>query len=340
MKAIVLNKTGGPEVLVPIEVAESKPGKGEVSIKIEYAGINYAEILSRKGLYGWAVKRPYILGMEASGVIDSLGPGVKNLESGQKVMLGTKSGAYAERIVVPEERVTPVLENYTMEENASFLVNYMTAWVSLVKMAKISSEDKVLITAAAGGVGTAAVQIASRYGCMVYGMAGSEEKINLIKSLGATDGYNYRDPDCFKRLMEDVGGVDVVLEMVGGKVFKESMDIVNPFGRVVVAGFASLDLKKWNPVSWIKTWKDIPRVSIGDLAKKSVAVMSSHLGYLLEDEPKHMEKILRDLTEFVQKYDIKPIIGKVFQFEDASEAHRYIESRQSTGKVLLNIGDS
>ena len=338
MKAIVLSKTGGPEVLVPIEVKEPKPGSGEVRIKINYAGINYAEILSRKGLYGWALKRPYILGMEASGIIDELGSGISNLKVGQKVMVGTKCGTYAEKIVVPGERVVPVLETYSMEESASFLVNYMTAWVSLVKMAKISPGDNVLITAAGGGVGTAAVQIASRFGCRVYGMAGSEEKIELIKSFGATNGYNYRDPNCFIDLLGDTGGVDIVLEMVGGRVFKKSLDVLNPFGRLVVAGFASLDLKKWNPLSWIQTWRDIPRVNVGKLAQKSVAVMSSHLGYLLEEEPKQMEYILSDLKDFVEKHNIKPVIGKVFPFEGASQAHRYIESRQSYGKVLLKIG--
>ena len=127
MKAIVLNKTGGPGILAPEEVSEPSPGSGEVKVKIEFAGINYAEILSRKGLYGWALKRPYILGMEASGVVEELGECVGNLKIGQKVMVGTKSGTYAEKIVLPEQRVTPALKNYTMEENASFLVNYMTA---------------------------------------------------------------------------------------------------------------------------------------------------------------------------------------------------------------------
>ncbi|GJM17267.1 MAG: NAD(P)H quinone oxidoreductase [Thermodesulfobacteriota bacterium] len=337
MKAIVLNKTGGPELLVTTDVKQPKAERGEVGIEIEYIGINYAEILSRKGLYGWAGKRPYILGMEASGVINELGEEVSKFHIGQKVIVGTKNGTYAEKIVVPQECVSPILENYTMEENAAFLVNYMTAWVSLVKMAKISPGDKILITAAAGGVGTAAVQIATRYGCSVYGMAGSEEKIDLIKSLGASDGYNYRDKDCFRSLLEDTGGIDVVLEMVGGQVYKSSLDIVNPFGRVVVAGFASLDLKKWNPVSWIKTWRDIPRVKVGDLAKESIAVMSSHLGYLLEEEPAQMEDILNDLKKFIEKHQIKPIIGKVFSFNDAPEAHKYIESRKSFGKVLLKI---
>jgi len=339
MKAIVLNKTGGPGILAPEDVNEPSPGSREVKVKIEYAGINYAEILSRKGLYGWALKRPYILGMEASGVVEELGECVGNLKIGQKVMVGTKSGTYAEKIVLPEQRVTPALENYTMEENASFLVNYMTAWVSLVKLARITPGDKVLITAAAGGVGTAAVQIAVRMGCSVYGMAGNEGKIELIKSLGSTEGYNYRSSDCFKRIVDDTGGVDVVLELVGGQVFRRSLDIVNPFGRVVVAGFASLDLQKWNPVSWFKTWRDIPKVKVGDLAKKSIAVMSSHLGYLLEEEPLLMSEICDELKEFVAAHQIKPVVGKVFAFEKASEAHRFIENRQSVGKVLLKIGN-
>lgn len=339
MKAIVLRKTGGPEVLQPTEILEPKPGKGEVLVKVQYAGLNYAEILSRKGLYGWAGKRPYILGMEASGVVEEIGQDVGTLKVGQKVMIGTKSGAYAEKIVIPEDHAAPVVESYTMEENASFLVNYMTAWVSLVTMAKIAPGDTVLITASAGGVGTAAVQIASKMGCKVYGMASSKEKINLIKSIGATEGYNYRNPECYERIVKDTGGVDIVLEMVGGQVFKRSLDIVNPFGTIVVAGFASLDLKKWNPFSWIKTWRDIPRVNVGDLAKKSIAIMSSHLGYLLEEEPDQMETILNDLINFVEQHNIKPIVGRIFSFEDAARAHEFIESRQSTGKVLLEIGD-
>ncbi|MFQ5786799.1 MAG: zinc-binding alcohol dehydrogenase family protein [Thermodesulfobacteriota bacterium] len=137
LKAIVLRKTGSPEVLRPEHVEEPIPGKGEVCVKMYYIGINYAEILSRRGLYSWAVKRPYILGMEGSGVIEEVGQGVDNTRIGQRVMIGTKHGTYAEKIVVPERRAIPALENFSMEENASFLVNYMTAWVSLFSMAKM-----------------------------------------------------------------------------------------------------------------------------------------------------------------------------------------------------------
>jgi NADPH2:quinone reductase len=204
-------------------------------------------------------------------------------------------------------------------------------------MAKLQPDDKVLITAAAGGVGTAAVQLASKFGCKVYGLAGSQEKIDSIKSLGASGGFDYRQRNCFEKLRDATGGVDVVLELVGGDVFRESFKLINPLGRMVVAGFASLDLKKWNPLSWIKTWRDIPRVIVGKMARKSVAVMATHIGYLLEDEPERMTRIYEELKAFVLEHDIHPVIGRVFSFDEASQAHRFVESRKSMGKVLLKL---
>ncbi|HEX3037206.1 MAG TPA: NADPH:quinone oxidoreductase family protein [Thermodesulfobacteriota bacterium] len=338
MKAIVLRKSGGPEILKPMEVEETIPGRREVRVKTHFVGINYADILSRKGLYGWAVKRPYILGMEGSGVIEAVGEGVDPARMGQKVMVGVQYGTYAERIVVPEERAIPVMEQFSMEESAAFLVNYMTAWVALFPLAKLQPKDKVLITAAAGGVGTAAVQLAAKLGCKVYGMSGSREKVDLIKSLGATDGFNYREAECFEKLKAATGGVDVVLEMVGGDIFRRSFDLLNPFGRMVVAGFASLvDLKKWNPISWLKIWKDIPRVKLSRVARKSVAVMATHIGHLLDEEPELLMRIYKDLKSFVNEHDIRPVISRVFPFEEARAAHQFIESRKSTGKVLLRL---
>lgn len=335
----MLTKTGGPDKLVVSDVGEPAIGPGEVRVRVHYAGINYAEILSRKGLYGWAPKRPYILGMEASGVIEELGQGVDKSRLGQQVMVGTKTGAYAEEIVVPENQAIPSPKGFTMEESAAFLVNYLTAWVSLFTMANTKPGETVLITAAAGGVGTAAVQLACAHGCSVYGMAGSEEKIDFIKSLGAKDAFNYRLSNCFEALLSQTNGVDVALETVGGEVFKKSLNSLNPFGRIVVAGFASLDLKKWNPFSWYKTWRDLPGADIRIMSQKSVAVMSCHIGYLLEEEPKKIEENYGELKDFVHKHGIKPLVGKVFSFKEARDAHSYIESRKSAGKVLLKLTD-
>ncbi|MFC2088941.1 zinc-binding alcohol dehydrogenase family protein, partial [Calditrichota bacterium] len=301
-----------------------------------YIGINFAEILSRKGLYGWAPKRPYVLGMEGSGIITDVGEGVDKTRIGQQVMVGTQYGCYAEKLVVPQERAIPTVENYTMPESAAFLVNYMTAWMALFELAKIKKNEKVLITAAAGGVGTAAIQLAEKFSCQVFGLAGSQDKIEFIKNLGATEGFNYREKNCFDKLCDLTGGVDVVVEMVGGRVYKESFKLLNPLGRMSVIGFASLDINWWNPLSWWRTLRDIPRMKIMDLAEKSAGIMASHLGYLLK-QPKLMQAILERLIRFVTDKQIKPVIGKTFPFDKVAAAHEFIELRKSMGKVLLEI---
>jgi NADPH2:quinone reductase len=336
MKAILLKKTGGQNVLKISHQPEPHPQNGEVRILLDYAGINFAEILSRKGLYGWAPKRPYILGMEGTGVIDRVGEGVESIRLGQKVIVGSQYGCYSEKNVVPSWQALPALSYLTTQENAAFLVNYMTAWVGLIEVGRLKAKESVLISAAAGGVGTAAVQIASCLGCPVYGLAGSDEKLSLIEKLGAKKAFNYRNENWWKEINESVVGVDIVLEMVGGDIYKKSFDLLNPFGRLIVAGYASLDLKWWNLLSWWRSWRGIPRVNIMDAAIKSAGVMATHLGYLLKENEKMLD-IFNRLSTFTTKQGIKPLVGKVFPLEKAGEAHSYIESRKSTGKVLLKI---
>ncbi len=337
MKAVVLRATGGPNVLAVSDLPDPVPGPGEVRVRLAYSGLNYAEILSRKGLYTWAPKRPYILGMEGAGTVDAVGDGVDPTLVDRRVMVGTQYGCYAVKVVVPEQRAIPAIESFTMEENAAFPVNYLTAWVALAQLARLGEGEKLIVTAAAGGVGTAAVQLAVALGCEVYGLVGSDEKLDLVRSLGARAALNYRAADCFERLRALSGGVDVVLETVGGRVYRESQALLSPFGRMVVAGFAALDLKKWNPLSWWRTWRDVPRARVGHMAETSTGVMATHLGYLL-DEPARLLAIFERLRAFVSEKRIRPVIGRIFPFEDVAEAHAFVESRKSVGKVLLRHG--
>lgn len=334
MQAFVLKRTGGPGVLKLREIPDPVPGQGEARVALEFTGINYAEILSRKGLYGWAPKRPYVPGMEGAGVIEQVGAGVDPNRVGQKVIVGTQYGCYGAKVVVPEELAIPVLPQLSMAENAAFPVNYMTVWVAVFELGRLKAGEKVLITAAAGGVGTAAVQLCAQAGCDVYGLAGSQAKIELIKSLGAAHAFNYREADCFDRLKQVSGGFDLVLELVGGKVYQQSLKLLNPFGRLVVAGFASLSLKKWNPLSWWRTWRDIPRVRLIDMVNGSTGVMATHLGYLISDRER-LATIFNKLSTFVAEKRIHPVVGKIFPFTEIAQAHAFIESRQSVGKVLL-----
>lgn len=334
MQAFVLKRTGGPGVLQVREIPEPVPGPGEVRVALEFTGLNYAEILSRKGLYGWAPKRPYVPGMEGAGVIEQVGAGVEPKRVGQKVIVGTQHGCYGAKVVVPQELAIPELPQFSMAENAAFPVNYMTVWVAVFELGRLRAGEKVLITAAAGGVGTAAVQLCAKAGCEVYGLAGSQEKIDLIKSLGAAQALNYREADCFERLKQISGGFDLVLELVGGNVYKQSFRLLNPFGRLVLAGFASLNLKKWSPLSWWQTWRDIPRVRLLDMVTGSTGVMATHLGYLISDRER-LATIFNKLSTFVTENKIHPVVGKIFPFAQVAQAHAFIESRKSVGKVLL-----
>jgi NADPH2:quinone reductase len=338
MRAIVLDRHGGPEVLRVREIPDPVPGPGEVRVRVEAVGVNYAEVLSRKGLYGWAPPLPYTLGMEAAGTIDALGAGVEGRAVGERVIVGAQHGAYAERVVVPERQALAAVPGFSTDENAAVGVNYLTAWVALMEMARLRPTDRVLVTAAAGGVGTAAVQIAARFGCATTGMAGSDAKLDGTRALGAASAVNYRSPGFEGRLREAAGrdGFDVVLEVVGGEVFRAVWPVLAPFGRVVVAGFASLALQKWNPLSWLRTWRDLPRADIRSLAPASAGLMGTHVGYLLADPPR-LTRVWAELMAFVAAHEIRPVVGATFSFGEMAEAHRLMESRRSVGKIVVRM---
>lgn len=336
MRAWLLERTGSPEVLTLRSLPTPAPGPHDVLIRVEAIGINYAEVLSRKGLYGWAPKRPYVPGMEVVGTIEALGTEVQGHRVGERVLCGMQQGGYAERVVVPARRALPALPELSVEENAAFAVNFMTAWVALVEMARLRASDRVGITAAAGGVGTAALQIAAAHGCHVVAMAGSDEKLARVRPLGARAVANYRAPDFpaqLDRATED-GRMDVVLEVVGGEVYRTCLGRLANFGRLVVVGYAGLDYTRWNPLSWWRAWRDAPRVRITDAAVASSGVMATHIGYLLPDENRLLS-IWTALTEFVRQHQLRPLVGRTYTFEELPDAHRFMESRESVGKLVV-----
>jgi NADPH:quinone reductase len=314
------------------------PGPGELLVEVQAIGLNYAEVLSRKGLYGWAPKRPYILGMEAVGTVGALGEGAEGWAVGDTVLVGRQYGSYAEKLVVATDAALRPPPGYSLEENAAFGVNYMTAWVALMEMARVRTTDRVAVTAAAGGVGTAAVQIAHHFGCEVVALAGSDEKLALARERGADITVNYRTADVQRRLGEAVGrrGVDVVLETVGGEVFAACDAVLAPFGRIVVAGYAGLDYRLWNPLSWWRAWSGRPRMGIERMFKGSNGLLSTHLGYLLSN-PERLNDVWTALTAFVTEHGIRPVVGHVMDFERVADAHRLMESRASVGKIVLRV---
>ncbi|HEX9649877.1 MAG TPA: zinc-binding dehydrogenase [Cyclobacteriaceae bacterium] len=336
MKAYLLTRHGKPEVLKIHEVPEPQILPDKVKIRVMFIGINYAEILSRRGLYRWAPKRPYIPGLEGMGEVIEVGSKVEHVKPGQKVIFGSQFGSYAEVICADMHLVFPVFSQFALEENGAFLVNFLTAWVALVKLGKIKSADKVLIQAAGGGVGTAAVQIAKGFGCDIFGTIGSDHKIELIRNLGVAHPINYNKVDFYQFIKEKVEGVDLVLEVVGGDVFKKSLDLLNPFGRLVVIGYAGIPFKKFNPYTWWLTWKHAPKVNILKMVQRSYSISGSHLGYLSGNSKVAVE-VEMELRRFVQEKNLKPVIGKIFDFDHLPDAHAFMESRQSTGKLLVKV---
>lgn len=339
MRAYLLTRHGPPSVLSLAEVPVPVPREGEVRVRLAALGVNFAEVLSRKGLYGWAPRLPYIPGMEGAGEIEALGPGVGGRKVGEPVIVGGQGGCYAERVCVPSHQAIPALREFTLHENAAFAVNYLTAWVSLWEMARLRPTDTVLVQAAAGGVGTAAVQLAKAFGCTVYGTAGADGKLGLLRRLGADAAINYRATDFEKeiRRLTGGGGVDVVLETVGGEVYRKSQRCLAPTGRVVVTGFASLELRRWDPRSWWRTWRDIPRATAGELAERSTGLLAVHLGHLLA-ERERLGRLWKDLVWFVGRHRIRPVVGSTFPFARLADAHALMESRRSTGKIVIELG--
>jgi len=336
-RAWMLARTGGPDVLRLQAVPLPAPGPRQVAVRVEAIGINFAEILSRKGLYGWAPKRPYVPGMEAVGVVEALGPGVTSRHVGQRVICGMQHGAYAERLVVAVDTALPALKVYSVEENAAFAVSFVTAWVALVEMARVRAGDRVGVSAAAGGVGSAALQLARAHRCSVVALAGSDVKLERVRDLGASATVSYGRPDFRARFAEAApDGLDVILESVGGEVYRACLRRLAPFGRIVVIGYAGLDYALWNPLSWWRAWRGAPRMNVMKASMMSTGVLATHIGYLLPDAAR-LHRIWAALTEFCQHHGLRPIVGRTFAFEELPEAHRFMESRASVGKLVVRV---
>jgi len=339
MRAYLLERHGGPEVLRIHEVPEPEPAADEAVVAIEAIGLNWAEVQSRRGLYGWAPPLPYVLGMEAYGEVVELGAAATGRRVGEKVLVGAQYGSYAERIAVRADRLRPAMPGYSAVENAAFTVSYVTAWSALFALARLRAGDQVLIDAAAGGVGTAAVQLANAAGAEVIGLAGSAEKLAFLRTLGVAAAINYREPGYDTAVREATGGegVDILLSLVAGETFRRNVRLLAPFGRAVVAGVFGLNFRKSNPLTWWRASRDMPRADLRALFPRSQGIMATHVGYLL-DQPKRLARLWNELQAFVVEHGIRPVVGSVVRFEEIPAAQARMESRATTGKIVAVLG--
>lgn len=337
MKAVWIPKFGKPEVLEVRESEDPAPASEEVRIRVEAAGINFAEIMARQGLYQDAPPPPMVVGYEVSGVIDAVGERVDPARVGQRVLAMTRFGGYADTVCVPSEQAYEMPESMTFEEGAALPVTYLTAYHMLFNVSRVRAGDHVLIHQAAGGVGTAACQLCrSVEGVTTYGTA-SKAKHDYVRENGCDYPIDYHSVDYgdeIRRLTEG-RGVDVVLDALGGSDWKKGYDLLRPAGMLVPFGWANMaKFGKRKMTHVVGQLARMPWWTPMKLMHENKGVAGVNMGHLW-DEREMTREAFTKLLQLYQARAIKPRIDRTFPLEQASDAHAYIEAGQNVGKVLL-----
>jgi NADPH2:quinone reductase len=316
MKALVITRFGGPEVLELQQVPDAHPAPEQLLVKVEAGGLNFADLLTARGGYAGTPKPPLTAGREFAGREDS---------SGRRVMGYTQWAAFAEKTVAQRNLVWPVPENWTAEQAAAFPVNFFTAYFAYWKAGLLDQPagSRVLIHAVAGGVGTAAVQIGKILGLEMYGTSSSEDKLTRVRELGLQHGINYKQRDYVEAIKDLTHGegVDAVFEMLGGEHVAKSVRCVRDFGRVIVYGSAT---------------GEPPLLDTRLLYAKGASVHGLWLSYLSANRPL-MESAWKQLSEWLAAGKLHPVIGKVFPLEEARAAYTLMQEGKNYGKIVLKI---
>jgi NADPH:quinone reductase-like Zn-dependent oxidoreductase len=330
MRVVLITKHGGPDVLKVQERPDPRLGHGEVRIAVAAAGINFADVMARIGLYPDAPKPPCVIGYEIAGTILELGDGVEGLSHGQRVVAGTKFGGYASQVVVPAADVVPLPDEFTFEQGAAIPVQYSTAWAGLVGYGNLQAGERVLIHAAGGGVGIAATQIARRHGAEVYGTA-SPAKHERIRELGVQHTLDYTHAGWETGLPK----FDVIMDAIGGRSFRTSYELLRPGGRLIAFGASAVvSGERRNPVSALRTVLRMPRFNMIKQMSESKTVIGLNMLSLWKDR-QTLEPWVGPLRELLTDGTIKPVVAGAFSFADAGEAQRMITERRNLGKVVL-----
>jgi NADPH:quinone reductase-like Zn-dependent oxidoreductase len=330
MRVVVLTKHGAPEVLKVEERPDPPLADGQVRIGVAAAGVNFADVMARVGLYRDAPKPPCVIGYEVAGTILELGEGVRDLVPGQRVVAGTQFGGYASQVVVPAHDVVPLPDRLSFEQGAAIPVNYGTAWAGLIGYGNLQPGERVLVHAAAGGVGIAATQIAKRQGAEVYGTA-SPGKHERILTNGVDRPVDYTKPG-WERSMPKF---DVILDAIGGKSFRRSYNLLRPGGRLVAFGASAvMSGEKRNLVTALGTVVRMPRFSMIKQMSESKAVIGLNMLTLWKDRGT-LQPWIEPLQAMLDDGTVEPVVAGEFNFERAGEAHRMISERRNVGKVVL-----
>lgn len=336
MRQAVITRHGAPEVLEIREAPDPSPGPGEIRIRVRAAGVNFADVLSRLGLYPDAPKPPVVVGYEVAGYVDGIGRGVIGFAEGERVVSLTRFGGYSELVVVPAAHCFHYPEALSDAEAAAVPVTYLTAALALYRMAALGPGETVLVQNAGGGVGIAAIQLAHLRRAVVIGTA-STFKHTALQSFGVEHLIDYTHsnvPDEVRKITRG-RGVDVVLDPIGGKSFTESYRMLAPLGRLVVFGLsAAAPSERRNLWKAFRAWKSTPRFDPLSMINRNRGVFGLNVGHLWDERAK-LAPLMEMLVAELQAGRLRPVVAKTFPLEKAADAHRFIQSRANIGKVVL-----
>ena len=336
MQQIVITKFGGPEVLKLEERPDQQADSGIVVIRVKAAGVNFADILARKGLYPDAPPTPCVVGYEVAGEIMSVGAGVEGMQIGQPVVALTRFGGYADCVRVPQEQVFPKPAALSFEEAAAVPVAYLTAYQLIMVMGALRPEEAVLIHNAGGGVGLASLDLAKKIGAKTYGTA-SAHKHDFLRQRGLDFPIDYRNRDWRKELLAltEGRGVELVLDAFGGSHFRKSYKVLRSSGRLGMYGISSATQSRLaGGLRLLQNVVQMPLFSPVALMNRNRSVFGVNLGHMWHEREKVRHWLLEILQGVAQGW-ARPHVDKVFALSEAGEAHAYIEARRNTGKVLL-----
>jgi NADPH:quinone reductase-like Zn-dependent oxidoreductase len=342
MRAVVLTGHGGPEVLQVQERPDPPVGPGEVRIAVKAAGINFADTMARVGLYPEAPKAPCILGYEVAGEVESVDPGVDTVKVGDRVMAGTRFGGQASMVSVPEGQVIPLDDSLSYEQGAAFPVNYTTAYVALVIMGGLRESERVLIHAAAGGVGISATQIARSRGAEIFGTA-SASKHDAIREQGVDHAIDYRTVDFGQevRRITSGEGVDLIMDATGPTNFRKDYRVLREGGRLIMYGASELATEQGRSIPTLA--RNLMRMPLATMPWwKSLSILSENKGVfglnmLAWQDREGLDRVIEPLSKELEAGTIKidPVVAESFPFDRAGDAHRFIAERRNIGKVVL-----
>lgn len=341
MKQLTYVKNGGYDVLKVQEVADLTPANDEVLVQVKAAGLNFADILARKGQYPDGPSTPCVMGYEVSGLVSAVGSEVSNDWVGKEVIALCRFKGQAEQVVVKEMQVYEKPKRLTFEEAAAIPVNYLTAWVLMVTMGGLSEEESILIHNAGGGVGIAALDIAKHIGAKTYGTA-SARKHEFLADRGLDHAIDYRNKDWFDELMKLTNnrGVDLIIDPLGGNEWKRSYKALRSTGRLGMFGISVASTNTTGglaaKLSLIKTVLSMPKFGPLSLLDKNRGVFGVNLGHLWH-EPEKAAIWMKAILKGVEDGWVQPYVDKTFSLEEAEQAHRYLEERKNIGKVVFRL---